>query len=300
MASPFPQPPQANGPHPTHGPIEPRVVAASAGLAWWGKGWHLFSSSFWTWIGIVVVYFILSTLLSYVPYIGSFAQWLLSPVFIGGIMSGCNAIDRGESLRFTHLFDGFTEPHFIPLMIIGAVNMGLALVIIGIAFAAFAGGIGFSALMGFSSPDFDPYALWRSLGLLTLLGILLALVVAAVMAMINWFAPALVVLQGATPVEAMKASFRTCMRNWVPFLVYGAIAITAGLVLLIPMVAMLVVFGLGVSFGTPEGPALLLIIALFLVCVAIGLVVTPMVFGSTYAGYRDTLAAEKSRPSNSA
>lgn len=295
MASSFPPQPQLNPP-PVNAGINSRVVAAGAGAAWWGKGWRLFKTSIWTWIGIVIVYFVLSALLSHVPYVGSFAQWLLSPVFLGGIMSGCHAIDRGESLRFAHLFDGFKEPHFIPLLFVGAVNMGLAILIVGIAFAAFAGEIGFSALMGFPSSDFDPYALWRSLGLLALLGIFLALLVATVLAMVNWFAPALIVLQGAKPIEAMKASFRTCMRNWVPFLVYGAIAIAAGSVLMIPLFAMLGLFALGVSFGTPVGPAILAIIALFPLCVAIGLVVTSMVFGSTYAGYRDTLATQDSTP----
>jgi uncharacterized membrane protein len=54
---------------------------------------------------------------------------------------------------------------------------------------------------------------------------LIALVIVAIFAMLNWFAPALVAIQGATAVQAMKLSFFSCLRNWVPFLVYGLIGI---------------------------------------------------------------------------
>ena len=37
--------------------------------------------------------------------------------------------------------------------------------------------------------------------------ILIAVVIVAIFAMLNWFAPALVALDGATAVEAMKLSF---------------------------------------------------------------------------------------------
>jgi uncharacterized membrane protein len=280
--------------------MEMRLLDAGAGATWWAEGWRLFVANIGTWIGVVIIYFILSGALSSVPYIGSFAQWLLTPVFVGGIMVGCQAIDRGESLRIAHLFEGFKEPHFIPLMIVGAVNMGLLLIIAGIAFVAFAGGIGLSTLAGVAAPDFDPMALWRSVGVMTLLGAFLALVVATVMAMINWFAPALIILREAKPLAAMQASFSACMRNWVPFLVYGAIGILIGLIVMVLFVVMVVVFGISAFTGGQGGwgSAILGIIAFVVLCVALGLAMTPVVFGSTYAGYRDMFArADQQRAS---
>ena len=46
---------------------------------------------------------------------------------MGGLMMGCRALDRGEPLRVSHLFEGFQGAHFVPLMIIGAVNIALVL-----------------------------------------------------------------------------------------------------------------------------------------------------------------------------
>ena len=278
------------------GPIEPRQVEAGAGASWWAAGWRIFTARIWTWIGIVIVYFVLSGLLSRVPYIGTLAQSLLSPVFVGGIMAGCGAIDRSEPLRFTHLFDGFKEPNFIPLLIIGAVNIGFVVAIVLIIFAGFAGSIGLSVLLGTGTPDFDPYALWEGLGFGMLFGALAVVVLLAVVAMLNWFAPALIVLRGAPPIEAMKASFRACMRNWLPFLVYGAIGIAIALPAMILIGVVAGFLGLSLSFGNVEaltGKIIAGVIALVLLFMALGLVLTSVVFGSTYASYRDMLAPER-------
>jgi uncharacterized membrane protein len=50
-----------------------------------------------------------------------------------------------------------------------------------------------------------------------------------------WFAPALVVLRGAEPWAAMKLSFSGCMKNVVPFLLYGLIGIPLAIVASIPL-----------------------------------------------------------------
>ena len=105
--------------------VEPRVVDAGRGLAWWCEGWRIFTRSVGTWIGVFIVYVIVSVLVSIVPFVGPVAHSLLTPVFVGGLMMGCRALDRGEPLRVSHLFEGFQGTHFVPLMIIGAVNIGL-------------------------------------------------------------------------------------------------------------------------------------------------------------------------------
>ena len=109
--------------------------------------------------------------------------------------------------------------------------------------------------------------------------------------MLNWFAPALVALRGATAVEAMKLSFFACLRNWVPFLVYGLIfiAVAFGAILLIGAIgvgaAAAVMLGTSSGLGEVVGFVVLLVV----VALVIGLMVGPVVFGSTYASYKDTL-----------
>ena len=86
------------------------------------------------------------------------------------------------------------------------------------------------------------------------------------------------------------------MRNWLPFLVYGAIGIAIALPAMILIGVVAGFLGLSVSFGNVgalTGKIIAGVIALVLLFMALGLVLTSVVFGSTYASYRDMLAPER-------
>jgi hypothetical protein len=286
---------------------EPRVVEAGRGAAWWAEGWRIFASNFWTWIGIMIGYIIIVVLVSLIPLVGSFGQWLLTPVFMGGLMLGCQAIDRGERLRVAHLFEGFQGVHFVPLMIIGAVNIAITLVLAALAVAGVAGSFSLIGMMQGGAMSDPMGALGDMTRMFTGTGILLTLiglVIVAVFAMLNWFAPALVVLEGATAVQAMKMSFSSCLRNWVPFLVYGLIGIAIGCAALLLVFGVVLLFGASAILGGGGSNVLSALIGLaflFMIVMAVfALVLGPIVFGSTYAGYKDTLAVGEAAPVNPA
>ena len=56
-----------------------------------------------------------------------------------------------------------------------------------------------------------------------LLMVLVVMALSIPLAMAIWFAPALVVFHDLQPLDAMKQSFAGCLKNIVPFLVYGII-----------------------------------------------------------------------------
>jgi hypothetical protein len=116
------------------------------------------------------------------------------------------------------------------------------------------------------------------------------LVIGAVMGALNWFAPALVVLHGAKPIDAMKTSFVATWRNWVPFLVYGLIALAAGLVVIGIVGALAVMFGLSLFAGSGIVGMIGVAILAMLLLALFALVVGPIVFGSTYGSYADAFA----------
>ena len=90
-------------------PLSPRSVAAGNGATWWGEAWRLFAPAIGVWLLIVVILFVLSMVLALVPVVGHLASQVLFPVFMGGLMLGCRAIDRGQPLTVNHLFAGFSE-----------------------------------------------------------------------------------------------------------------------------------------------------------------------------------------------
>jgi uncharacterized membrane protein len=50
-----------------------------------------------------------------------------------------------------------------------------------------------------------------------------------------WFAPALVALRGVAPVAAIKQSFTGCLRNLIPFLIYGLVMFVLSILATIPL-----------------------------------------------------------------
>jgi uncharacterized membrane protein len=67
------------------------------------------------------------------------------------------------------------------------------------------------------------------------LAVLIGLALFVPIAMAMWFAAPLVVLNQLGPVEAMKQSFNGCLRNVVPFLVYGVVMLVLAIVASVPV-----------------------------------------------------------------
>jgi uncharacterized membrane protein len=223
---------------------------AGNGFNWIAEGWRLFMKSPGLWIAIVVVLAVIMIVLNFIPFVGPIALAVLTPVFGGGIMLGCRALAEGRELEFNHLFAGFQKPHLPGLATVGAIYFGLALAI-GIVVAVITGASLFALMSGTQNPAVTTGALGGMV-----LGILIGLALFVPLAMLMWFAPSAVALDGLAPVEALKASWRGCLKNMVPFLLYGVVLFVAAIIASIPI-------GLG------------------------WLVLGPVMAGSIYASYRD-------------
>jgi len=225
---------------------EPRGVDTSRGVAWLADGWARFRQIPLVWIAIIVIAFVIFVALNVIPVVGGAVTTLLTILFSGGIMLGCRAMDRGEELTVGHLFAGFRS-HLNPLLVVGALYLAGLFTAAVIASLA-TGGTIFALLRG------GPEVGSTVTGLLLLILVMAALMLPIAMAV--WFAPALVVLHDIAPVQAMKQSLIGCLRNILPFLVYGVLGLVLAFVATIP-------FGLG------------------------WLVLMPVLAGSVYAAYLD-------------
>ena len=203
-------------------------VAAGRGWDWIAAGWELFKKQAGMWIALVLVAFVIFVVLAFIPVIGSIASIVLTPVFGAGVVIGCRAIEEGRELEIGHLFAGFREK-LAPLATVGALYLGAAIVIalvVGLAtgasmFALFAGGTPEAA---------TPAAL---LTILLAVLVMVALMLPVMMAI--WFAPPLIVFHDKGAVDAMQESFSGCLRNIVPFLVYGVVMLALGVLASIPL-----------------------------------------------------------------
>jgi hypothetical protein len=225
-----------------------RPRETSQGWAWIVEGYRYFRRSAGLWVLLTVIFFAMIIGMQVIPVVGWIAATLLMPVMVGGLMAGCQAIERGGELELAHLFAGFRR-NTAQLMLIGLIGFVLT-VAITVPAAVVLGIGGFFAAASGAATNPSAYSASTMLGFL----VVLALVIPVNMAL--WFAPVLVMLQGHTAFQAMTQSFKGCMRNIVPFLIYGVVLLVLGFVASLPL--------------------------------ALGwLVLGPVVLGSVYAAYRD-------------
>jgi uncharacterized membrane protein len=218
---------------PSQGPATAEAghaVAAGQGWVWITGGFDMFKKQPGMWIALVVVLFVIMIVLSFLNvlfFLGSIALMLLMPVFAAGLMLGCQAQQRGSPLEMGHLFAGF-KTQTGNLIVLGALALGGVIIVmvpvvlivgVGAFFGAARGDAAGAAAMGGSF-----FIAW-----------LLAMALSVLLYMALWFAPALVVLRGTAPVDAIKQSFFGCLKNVVPFLIYGIIMMVLSIVATIPL-----------------------------------------------------------------
>jgi len=220
-------------PPPLASPVTSRAVAAGRGSAWWSEAWRLFAAAPGPWLLIVLIILVLNVVLLVIPVVGHLAMQLLYPVFTGGLLLGCRAIDRGQPLTVNHLFAGFGE-RTGPLLILGLLSLVIATVITlavaGILLVSFGAAL-FTHLLQMQ----NLFTAAMAVGSAVLIGVSLFLLLALPLFMAMWYAPALIVLHGLEPWEAMKASFAGCLKNVLPFTIYSLIGFVLAIVASIPL-----------------------------------------------------------------
>jgi uncharacterized membrane protein len=219
---------------------EPRGQSAGAGVEWIGEGWKLFARAPLMWVIAMLVVFVLMVVVNFVPLIGTVASQIFQPVFAAGFVVACRSLETGGEFELEHLFAGFKR-NLGNLVIVGIILLA-GFIALFLVFAVFAGFGLVTAFMAGDAGNMLP-ALMAS-GTSIALGTLVMLALMVPLFMAYWFAPALVMMHDMAPVAAMKLSFRGCLRNIVPFIIWGFVMMILCVVAMIP-------FGLGLLVWVP-------------------------------------------------
>lgn len=231
-----------------------RSVSAGRGVSWFGMGWDFFKQSPLGWIVLLIVSIVVWMIVSVIPVVNLFAT-ILGPTLGGGLMIACDNQRKNGSLAIGDLFAGFQQK-FGPLALLGLISFGIMLVSMIPVFAI----MGFSFAGAMMTGKLEPAQISGMMGSFGL-AMLLMVVISMLLWSALWFAPALVALQNLSPLEAIKASFAGCWKNFLAGVVYF---ITTTILMILGAIPL----GLGL------------------------LVVLPMFMVSIYAGYRDIFVEE--------
>lgn len=239
-------------------PLTIKQVPVGNAWVWIVNGFNLFKANPAMWIILLVIYLAIMIPISMLPVIGSVVSTLLAPVFAAGMMWGCQALIKNRDLEINHLFEGFKR-NTSQLITIGGIYMVSLLFVAVIVVLALDKDTAELLVQG---KDLSPEQADAML-----MPIMIALLLIMPVLMAYWFAPVLAGLHNLTAVEAMKLSFSACLKNMLPFLLYGLIFMVLLIVAIIP-------FGLGL------------------------LVVAPMMMTSLYSSYADVFGIEQDVPAS--
>ena len=227
-----------------------RSVPAGHGWTWIVDAWSLFKRQPGVWIATVIVFFLIMFALAFIPLLGSLIGFIIGPVFTAGFAYGSRELEEGRELELGHLFAGFRD-RLGTLAAVGGLYLA-SWVVVALIAALVTGASAWILLGGSADPVTSGAAAATTILLAGL--VMLALMMPVFMAI--WFAPQLVIFQGLGAPQAMRDSFFACLKNVMPFLVYGAIMLALFIVATIPV-------GLG------------------------WFVLLPVIFASIYTSYRD-------------
>lgn len=262
---------------------EPRKVAWGEGVSWIGRAWRMFMLRPWLWIGMVFVMDLIQAALSFIPFVSIVAN-LLPLFFVGGFMLSCDALQEGGELEFGYLFSGFKYKfnELAVLTLLYILFVFVAVIVAGILLAVFAAGMDWNefsaAIRNSGAPDMSFVLLMVLFGLIVLLFVI-------PLVMMVWFAPALITLHDVPPFEAMKMSFKGCLRNMGAFVVNALVWLGAGIVVGLVFVLLAVLFAGGVSgLGSDTGGVVVGLLVLLMI--PLWLVATVITQISYYTAYR--------------
>ena len=242
--------------------MNPTEVAPLRGWRWIVDAFLLFRKAAVPWLLLNLVLVAVGWLLGKVPGAGEYLFYLLAPIFLGGIMGACRDLQSGGMVVVGDLFRGFRQ-NTGALVGLGIAHLLCMLLIEGLI-RSIAGPEFLSVTRG-EIPITDPSVRTPEVQSRILLAMLVSLALYLPMAMALWFSPALVMLDNQPPLRALALSLLACLRNLLPFLVFGVassvlfllalVPYAAGLVLWVPVMALAIYTSYRDVFTPPPAPA---------------------------------------------
>jgi hypothetical protein len=259
--------------------VAPQRLPLKNGLNWLISGFKLFKQNSFTWSFSVFLYFLVSAVAGLIPVLGAIASNLFNPVFLAGFMLGAKEQTEGGKYRIGHAFAGFSN-NTGQLILFGLLYLIASLAIFGLM--AIIGIVAFFAMKFGAMNFFDP-AIFSSLAnispLVIILFILVVMLITLPIMMAYYFSPALISINQVSVFPAAKMSFRACLINILPFLLYSLAWL--GVFIVIALIIGGIAFIVGMLFE--KAGIFVGIIGMFIVMFA----TVPVFLSSTYVAYKD-------------
>jgi len=229
-------------PRPARPAPDIRRVSPGSGMRWWAESVAWLFTDFprvSSWVGMALLALLILLPLHWIPLVGSVVAHLLWFVLAGGLMAAARTSAQGMTPPIGTLFSGFGPPAgrlflvgLLVLLAVGAV-LGLLLALgLGTAFGMV---LNANSLLDTGALPLADLGLggWAALAMLACLFLFVPICQAA------WLAPALVMLDGIAPLDALHLSLSASARNLGALTVYGLVFVVLATIATMTFVGLL-------------------------------------------------------------
>jgi hypothetical protein len=245
------------------------IVPARTGVQWFKLGVRTFFKQPLALAGLFVMFMVVMSVLSIVPFIGNVLALALLPAATLGFMAATEETAKGKFPMPTVLLSAFRagRQQLKAMLVLGVLYALGFLLVLGISATVDGGKFAHMYLFGGSTtPETVMEADFE-------IAVLLAVTLYMPLSLLFWHAPALVHWHGISPVKSLFFSLVACMRNFGAFTVYSLVwlgsFITIGMV--VAIVAALI--------GSPE--------AVTGIMFPLAMLMAAMYFTSIYFSFKD-------------
>ena len=221
---------------------EAKKISVGDAMGWFGQGKAMLAGNWGLVIGSLVVIMLLNMAVQFIPFIGALAGMFLMTLLYAGLVKMFYRLDTEGSAEFADLFAGFSEKTG-PLVILALIQLAVYVVVIIAAVAVMFMIIGLdtssiSAMEAGRMPDSG--ASGAAIGV----AVVLMFVLFMGLGFLFYFSIPLVFLGNMGPGDALGISFKACLKNLLPLILYGIVAMVLVIVASIPLM-------LGLLFAMP-------------------------------------------------
>jgi len=210
--------------------MEPSRAPFESGWEWFKQGAGLFFAQPMMLILIHVLYIIVMLFIQFIPFIGMFAAYLITPALLAGILYATHRIAQRDEIEAGFLFQVFNDKSKLhPMLTLGGLYMVSVIIIMMVVFAimfAVAGPLFFELLM--AEPEAARELFEDNIEVVfVMMGAMLVsgFIMMALLLMGFFYAIPLVMFSTTEPFDAIKSSIRACWRNMWPLTLFGVLHI---------------------------------------------------------------------------
>jgi len=191
-------------------------VPSGNATGWIKFGWGIFKKAWLMWIVTVILFFIGTMILRFIPFIGQFLVAALGPIFGLATVFMVRSVEQTGSINWNTVIEN-VKAKSQPLLVFVCIGIGFAILSSVLLMVTIGSGSAIGNTMGNE-------AMGAAGGVMgALLGALISLSVGLIYAMGSFFAFPLIAFTDASGVDAFKGSFKATIVNMLPTFVYGII-----------------------------------------------------------------------------